>query len=208
MSWTGQQMHLIRSTPMGMQKARQLLTASAPTVQVSSLTDEQVIQQLARIMAPRASVEPATLHFNGHMLRWRQAFPDKISATSWPAVSGRSGYQTKEHQEKADKGPIPEGEWLVSQGEYQQMPERSLLDKLINELGRGGWPGGESSWGKHRIWLKPKSGTKTYGRSGFSIHGGDNPGSAGCIDLVGQMPNFVKMFRAYGKDMDLTVKYE
>ncbi|OJT23973.1 hypothetical protein BO221_16965 [Archangium sp. Cb G35] len=75
-------------------------------------------------------------------------------------------------------------------------------------MGRGGWPGGESSWGKHRIWLKPKSGTKTYGRSGFSIHGGDNPGSAGCIDLVGQMPNFVKMFRAYGKDMDLTVKYE
>jgi hypothetical protein len=52
------------------------------------------------------------------------------------------------------------------------------------------------------------TGTQTYGRSGFCIHGGDSPGSAGCIDLTDQLEAFVHMFREYGKDMELTVKYE
>ncbi len=208
MAWTGQHMQFIRNNPQAMQKARRMLANAAPTTQVSLLNDEQIIQRLAQIMAPQPATEPAKLYFDGRLLRWKQAFPDKVLTTSWPAVSGRSGYQSKEFQEKADHGPIPEGEWLVAQGEYQPMPKRSLLDQLINEMGRGAWPGGESAWGKHRIWLKPKAGTKTYKRSGFSIHGGDSAGSAGCIDLVGQMSEFVKMFRAYGKDMDLTVKYD
>ncbi len=49
--------------------------------------------------------------------------------------------------------------------------------------------------------------TDTLGRSGFSIHGGSTPGSAGCVDLTQQMPDFTKHFREYGADMDLIVKY-
>lgn len=123
-------------------------------------------------------------------------------------MSGRSGYQTKEFQKEKAQGPLPEGEWIVSQGEYQKMPERNVFEQFVNEVGRGAWPGGESSWGKHRIWLKPKPGTHTYGRSGFSIHGGDTAGSAGCVDLTNQLEGFIHMFREYGRDMDLTVKYE
>jgi hypothetical protein len=147
------------------------------------------------------------LTFNGHWLCWAWSDGSK-PAVCWAAVSGRSGYQSKEYQKTADKGPIPEGEWLVSQSKYQKMPDRDWIDQIINEFGRGAWPGGESSWGKHRIWLTPKQGTKTHGRSGFSIHGGDSPGSAGCIDLTDQLSAFIKVFREYGKDVDLTVKYE
>lgn len=37
-----------------------------------------------------------------------------------------------------------------------------------------------------RIWLKPGSDTNTYGRDGFTIHGGVSKGSAGCIDIPWQ----------------------
>jgi hypothetical protein len=216
MSWQGQNsknasvlaMNSLRGDSMAMDRARRMLCSASPSTQVSLLNDEQVLQRLAQMTVPRNTVDVATLSFDGRMLHWRQVFRDRIQSIRWRAVSGRSGYQTKEHQGTADKGPIPAGAWLVAQGKYQQMPQRSLLDQLINELGRGAWPGGESSWGQHRIWLQPKEGTNTYGRSGFSIHGGDTAGSAGCIDLVEQMPDFVKVFRAYGHDVDLTVKYD
>ena len=68
------------------------------------------------------------------------------------------------------------------------------------------WPGGESSWGQHRIWLEPAPGTVTHGRSGFSIHGGDTPGSAGCIDLTHSIGEFADEFVKYGKDLVLTVE--
>ncbi|WP_434383812.1 L,D-transpeptidase family protein [Melittangium boletus] len=149
----------------------------------------------------------ARLLFNGSQLCW--IWLDSTSAPiCWDGVSGRDGHQTKESQTEKSKGPLPEGEWTVAQDDYQRMPERGVFEQFINELGRGGWPGGESSWGKHRIWLKPKSGTQTHGRSGFSIHGGDTPGSAGCIDLTRHLEGFIHMFREYGQDMDLTVKYD
>jgi len=33
--------------------------------------------------------------------------------------------------------------------------------------------------------LNPNNGTQTHGRSGFFLHGGQFPGSAGCIDIGG-----------------------
>jgi hypothetical protein len=107
-----------------------------------------------------------------------------------------------------DKGPLPEGDWEVCRSRFQAMPQRDWVDKILAELGRTAWPGGESSWGKSRVWLKPSPTTQTFGRSGFSIHGGDAPGSAGCIDLTSSMPDFTREFLSYGKDLKLTVKYE
>lgn len=40
-------------------------------------------------------------------------------------------------------------------------------------------------WGDWRVPLIPQKGTKTYGRSGFFLHGGSIPGSAGCVDFGG-----------------------
>ena len=41
----------------------------------------------------------------------------------------------------------------------------------------------------------------------MSIHGGTVPGSRGCIDLVNNMGKFVALFKGYGRDMNLEVKY-
>jgi hypothetical protein len=197
----------IRNDVFAMTRARHLLSHASPGAQVSLMDDEHVLLLLAGLPARSTALEQARLIFNGVQLCWNWLDNSKPSVC-WKAVSGRSGYQSKEHQNLRDKGPLPEGQWLVKQSEYQQMPKRSLLDQLVNELGRGGWPGGESSWGRHRIWLSPKAGTETHGRSGFSIHGGSDPGSAGCIDMTSNMESFTRMFREYGQDLELTVKYE
>lgn len=96
----------------------------------------------AVVSAPAPTAEKkARLTFNGSSLCW--VWLDGSTApVCWTAVSGRSGYQTKKHQNLKDKGPLPEGEWLVAQGKYQLMPNRNVFEQAINELGRGGWPGG------------------------------------------------------------------
>jgi hypothetical protein len=142
------------------------------------------------------------LAFDGRSLIWyRRGAVHK----QWPATSGRAGYQSKAFQMVKDKGPLPSGKWLVLQKNYQKMPPRDWIERIAAELGRTAWPGGKSSWGQHRIWLTPAAGTATHGRSGFSIHGGSSPGSAGCIDLTHWMPAFASEFVGYGKDMELTV---
>lgn len=126
----------------------------------------------------------------------------------WMAISGREGYQSAQFQNVEDKDPLPEGRWIVRQDRYQKIPDRAWYEKIAAEFGRTKWPGGESAWGRNRVWLHPLGGTETHGRTGFSIHGGDSPGSAGCIDLTNKMPEFVKAFLQYKKDMLLIVSYK
>jgi hypothetical protein len=47
----------------------------------------------------------------------------------------------------------------------------------------------------------------TFGRKDMAIHGGWVPGSAGCIDLTGNMASFAKTFRSLGYDLRLYVDY-
>lgn len=192
--------------PYSMEFARQVLFKARPLLQHEFLSNERVIRELAATEQAQDD-RHATLHFDGKFLLWREVEDCKIVRHSWSAVSGRAGYQTKEYQKTEDKGPIPEGSWLVKHTEYQSAAYRSLWEKVKNSAGGGKWPGGEKSWGLHRIWLHPKQGTNTHGRSGFSIHGGAIPGSAGCIDMTDQIAAFVEMFLDYGKDIDLEVKY-
>ena len=56
--------------------------------------------------------------------------------------------------------------------------------------------------------MRPILGTRTYGRGGFAIHGGAIPGSIGCVDLTRFMPDFVRHFREYGRDMRMLVTYD
>ncbi|MEO9898442.1 MAG: SpvB/TcaC N-terminal domain-containing protein [Paracoccaceae bacterium] len=145
------------------------------------------------------------LHFDGKKLVWKDDHGKVLE--EFEGVSGIDGHQDANSQELANKGPIPEGSYDVKQSRYQQMGDRSYFEMLKAELGGTAWPGGESSWGRERIWVSPRAGTNTYGRSGFSIHGGSSPGSRGCIDLCGNNSRFMNRFRSYGKDMELTVDY-
>lgn len=146
----------------------------------------------------------ATLEFNGHELRWIE---NGNIVRRWPAVSGRSGFQSSGHQYLKDIGPLPEGRYIVGQSRIDNLADAPPQDLLFGLIGRGHWPGLRRSWGTHRIWLEPAPETDTHGRSGFSIHGGRDPGSAGCIDLTGHMDDFLRTFRDHGRDLNLRVIY-
>ncbi|HBP26955.1 MAG TPA: hypothetical protein DD611_03165 [Alphaproteobacteria bacterium] len=117
------------------------------------------------------------------------------------AVSGKPGYQSSQYQNKKDTGPIPEGTYVARKKDFQNRDDYGPIKRYTS------WPGGEHGWGKHRVWLEPSKETNTYGRGGFSIHGGEEPGSAGCIDLTSEMPGFANWFKKNGKDLIIKVQY-
>ncbi len=131
-------------------------------------------------------------------------------------MSGKPDYQAPQYQNSLN-GPIPEGNWYTRQNQFQNFDDLSTKEKAISYVGGvtnkafevpyGKWPGGEVSWGNHRVWLEPDANTNTYGRTNFSTHGGWFEGSAGCIDLTNGMDDFAKDFRNYGKDLTIKVKY-
>ena len=68
------------------------------------------------------------------------------------------------------------------------------------------------AWGNYRASFVAKKGTETHRRSGFYIHGGNQVGSHGCIDLLTHMDDFAKILtfwssQSRNKRLDLTVKY-
>lgn len=134
---------------------------------------------------------------------------DNKPAISWDAVSGQSGYQSPEYQDKKSIGPIPEGTYVARQEKLQFINTRDAILGVaaILKIKKGGWPGSYYSWGNSRVWLEPSKETDTFGRDKFSIHGGWNPGSIGCIDLTHHMENFVALFEFIGKDLIVEVKY-
>jgi hypothetical protein len=125
----------------------------------------------------------------------------------WKGTSGREGYQNPESQNLKDKGPIPEGQYLVDPARTQSISDISSWDRFKGNFGGGTWPGLEKSWGEHRTWLTPSIMTNTFGRSGFTIHGGAVPGSAGCIDLTSRNNSFHSWLKSHNKPLILNVKY-
>lgn len=83
------------------------------------------------------------------------------------ATSGKPG--VKDYTLK-NKNPIPPGEYLVK----------------LDEVSKAGWMREHldwRDWGKYRAPMHPDGKTDTHGRSGFFLHGGKRPGSAGCVDV-------------------------
>jgi hypothetical protein len=176
--------------------------AKSPVEQGNAL---RVLDAL-NLTSDRAAASPGergVIHFDGRTFTVFTAGRTEPSLQI-NAVSGRPGHQTSAHQGETDRGPIPEGRYLVSQRRAQQI---TASDDALGRFGRGGWPGGIPSWGFQRIWLTPMEGTNVRGRSGFSIHGGDTPGSAGCVDLTTRMGDFFRFFRNANTDFVLIVDY-
>lgn len=144
----------------------------------------------------------AHIKFDGKAASWVQ---DGKVTNSWPAMSGKPDYQCKEYESKPDKGPIPEGKWIMRQESYHNYDKEARWFDPIPKIGN--WQGGKSAWGNDRVWLEPAQGTDSKGRGGFSVHGGDELGSAGCIDLADKMPEVVDKFKKHGKDVIVDVKY-
>ena len=154
------------------------------------------------------------LEFDGENLMW---FENNQPVWQKKAMSGRKGYQCQEFQNVENKGPIPEGNWIVKQKDLQNYDDLSSGEKALSAIGgvtgkifgypMGKWPGGTVAWGKNRVWLSPDKQTNTYGRNNFSIHGGNFYGSGGCIDLSDAMDEFARRLQQYHKDIPLRVRY-
>ncbi len=116
------------------------------------------------------------------------------------AMAGRKGLQRKSAVDMDGRGPIPEGEWLMKNSDFEPLNNDHPLIKS----------GKLENWGRYRAKLTPlMSSDERYGRDGFYDHGSYNGrGSDGCIDLGLEMPGLVRIFQAYGKDIPLTVKYK
>jgi len=130
-----------------------------------------------------------TLAFDGNQLSISHNGKEVYSTKAYsgrPLEDGSFDYSVSRQKMKG-VGPIPEGTYFINGSKIQTM---STLDGLMGLAQFGGWPGGSFAWGEQRAWITPLTGTNTYGRGGFSIHGGYEPGSAGCIDLVGNVVPF------------------
>jgi hypothetical protein len=134
-------------------------------------------------------------------------YEQSVPLYQWAGTSGREGYQFPEFQNLQGKGPLPEGLYLVDPAQTQHYRDTSFWDRVLGLIGRGTWRGGTHTWGEHRTWLQPINVPNLYNRSKFSIHGGDVPGSAGCIDLTGANNSFHNWLSNYGKPVYLRIKY-
>jgi peptidoglycan hydrolase-like protein with peptidoglycan-binding domain len=134
-------------------------------------------------------------------------YQDGKKIDSWNGFSGKDGFQSPENQGLKSQGPLPEGIYVARQERYQERKDSDWMDKQAAKVGMGKWRGGQDSWGDSRVWMEPSNQTATLGRSGFTVHGGKNPGSAGCIDLTSKMDAFSKWFKNNGKDVVIYVKY-
>lgn len=196
---------LQKAGPNDIEKARRRLTRELP--------------ELKRFL-PEAS-----LLFDGERLYWRQPGNN----TSWPACSGNEKYwkvkdYSVEAQKRRNEGPLPAGYYMARQdrretlpwfrwgkpGEWWEIVKNNAPEKvpIYGRLEKHGkFPGGAKAWGDSRVWLAPEPGTETYGRDHLAIHGGDEPGSAGCIDLVDNLHSFMYRFVLYNRDILVEVRY-
>ena len=168
---------------------------------------------IANLPIPPRKPRYAELNFDGKRLDWVE---NNQIRKSWPAMSGRNGYQGIEYTAAKNYGPIPEGTWNIRQKNLQNFDDLSLPDQAISYVGGitkyvkiplGKWPGGTFSWGNYRIPLEAREQTNTMGRTNLFLHGGRTLGSSGCIDIANGMDEFTKDYQEYGADMLLNVHY-
>ena len=131
---------------------------------------------------------------------------------SLDSQSGHNDFQSRIYQDVPNKGPIPEGTYYADQDQRQNLTLKNIALKTAEKLGintnqKSGWSGNPISWGTKRVWLRPDASTNTYGRSGFTIHGGLTKGSAGCIDIPWQTGKLSDYLDGCQDSVPVYVKY-
>jgi len=147
-----------------------------------------------RKLAGADSEAGATMEISGLVYDQEKQTLDILDETGLPrtrigATSGRLGILDETLK---DKGPIPKGQYNLDPTQTYQL---SWFDKLRDLR----------DWGNFRAPLEPLEETNTYGRSGFYIHGGKRPGSAGCIDC-GSYDDLFEQLQKQNNSIKVTVK--
>lgn len=144
---------------------------------------------------------------------------------NFPAMAGKSGYQNRNSTSVSDLGPTPEGLYYADPKKLQERKSRlsrlkeaildtdmPLADKAayVFEKGTYRWQDEKKkpSWGNYRVPLEPAEDTETFGRHSMYIHGGDELGSAGCIDLGPNMDRLAPYIRSSRQPVRVRVKYK
>ena len=123
-----------------------------------------------------------SLHFDGKLLRGSGSNAAMLfSGVSGREINGKFDYSVA-RQSIPNEGPIPEGDYWIQPSQLQENSWYRLRNPRM-------------AWGNYWITIHPYPSTQTYKRGGFFIHGGSTPGSAGCIDLTGQMDRFVEALK-------------
>ena len=117
---------------------------------------------------PVAEIDPHGLHAIYYDGKFVRVFDDAGHLVL--KCRGTSGAKdTTPRDQAVEGGPIPRGKYLI----YLEQFSGGYLRSLV----RG------PAWGRWRIPLHPLSDTKTFGRTGFFLHGSNHQGSAGCINI-------------------------
>jgi hypothetical protein len=146
--------------------------------------------------------------FDGYTVTLHRA--DGSVAGSWPAISGERGHQKPSEQAKRDVGPIPEGGYSFPLSQIQYLsPRNEMIGAFSSLTRRGEWPNSIWAWGTQRVFLVPDASTDTHHRSNFSMHGGWQPGSRGCVDLGPNEDAYFMAVRRLGSTSHkLVVQYD
>lgn len=115
--------------------------------------------------------------------------PTKISTHKW--INGGSETvvhkslvfdYSKDKQTQKDIGPLPEGVWSFDRDNYGSLLHGNIVKHGLKY----------KAWGKYHWSLIPSDRTNTFERKrdSFTIHGGTEYGSAGCIDLKHEIDEF------------------
>lgn len=136
--------------------------------------------------------------FNGSFLELEGGSRSYVYVAASGRPIGSIFDYSQDRQRKQDEGPIPIGIYWINPDEIWE----NAWYKFASS----------SAWGNYRITIHPFTTTETYGRGGFFIHGGDQLGSAGCIDLALSMDRFIEdLRRELGKSrvcqIHVTVNY-
>ena len=135
-----------------------------------------------------------------------------LKVNRYKARSGKmKDDETFDYSEKAQaqpsKGPLPEGTYSINPQRIQWWEDESFMQKSAAAIGKGTWPGGQISWGPARAWINPGEvlindpGTgQSVTRGGFTIHGGYEFGSSGCIDLGQNARDFFEQLESSGSN--------
>ncbi|MFI3272601.1 MAG: L,D-transpeptidase [Pseudomonadota bacterium] len=112
---------------------------------------------------------------------------------TYPYTSGRDG---ETDQTKRGQGPTPSGTYYINP---KDASERTWSKRLVDAYRN-------TDWGRFRVPMIPDEGNELYGRSGFFVHGGDEPGSAGCLDLGEWDSEFFYNLGNTDEEVKITVK--
>jgi hypothetical protein len=138
-------------------------------------------------------LSPDTLKYDGK----EAVLVDDNGKERWrgTATSGRPG-STSQDQSEEDVGPIPQGMYTLDPSQISTVSGLRYLAR--NLLG---------DWGYNRVGLTPFPVNAVFGRSGFMLHGGKIPGSAGCIDVGSGEATLFPLLKAHKGPITVKVNY-